>query len=69
LEIFSEQLPSNYCGGMAAIRSKKTFMVWAGHSLLYIDPIELAATDQRSLVDAFEYKSTSSLSLEIFSEF
>jgi hypothetical protein len=38
---------------MVAIRPKKTFLDMAGHSLLCIDPTELAVTENRSVVGSF----------------
>jgi hypothetical protein len=38
---------------VAIIPSKKTFVVYAGHYLLFIDPAELAAIDPRCFVHVF----------------
>jgi hypothetical protein len=53
-QIDARELPQfNQRLSMAIIGSKKTFAVWAGHSILHVDPTKLAATKERSSVDAF----------------
>jgi hypothetical protein len=45
-----------WTGGMVTIRPKKTFRAYAEQPLLYIAPVELAATGNRSFVDSFAKK-------------